>query len=76
MRRVVILALALMAIPASGQTLTCEVSGAYCFDHHGYESTEQQAPGGYVHGWDNRGQTWTEWTHGGQTYTWPTSPVR
>jgi hypothetical protein len=76
MTRILALALALAAAPASAQTptLTCEASGSYrhCFDHHGYESTEQQSPGGYVHRWDNRGKTWTEWTHGGQTYTWPT----
>jgi hypothetical protein len=76
MTRLIAVALAIVAIggPSHGQTLTCEISGAYrhCFDHHGYESTEQQSPGGYTHGWDNRGRTWTTWEHDGRTYTWPT----
>jgi hypothetical protein len=58
-----------------GQTLTCEISGAghiaHCFDHHGYESTEERS-GDYVHGHANRGRAWTEWRRGDRTYTWPT----
>ena|SRR5271166_5246648 len=49
MSRLVALAFALAAAPALAQTptLTCETGGAYrhCFDHHGYESTEERSPG-------------------------------
>jgi hypothetical protein len=71
MLRTLALVLALAAAPASAQTLTCETSGSYrhCFDHHGYESTVQSSPGGYTHGWDNRGKAWATWEHNGQTYT-------
>ena len=43
---------AVMGGPSLAQTLTCETSGAYrhCFDHHGYESTEERR-GDYIHGW-------------------------
>jgi hypothetical protein len=36
-----------------GQTLKCETRGAYrhCFDHHGYDSTEERS-GDYVRGWE------------------------
>jgi hypothetical protein len=58
---------------ALAQTLTCETSGAYrhCFDHRGYESTEERR-GDYVHGWDSNGRRWTTWEHDGRTVTWPT----
>jgi hypothetical protein len=72
--RILSLALALAPAPAwPEQTLTCETSGAYrlCFDHHGYESTEQRS-GDYTHGWDSKGHAWTTWDHNGHTYTWPT----
>jgi hypothetical protein len=72
---------ALTMVTAASQTesaralsvLTCETSGAYrhCFDHHGYESTEERS-GDYVHGWDNQGRAWTTWSHDGLTHTWPT----
>jgi hypothetical protein len=26
----------------------------------------------YIHGWDNKGDAWTEWRQGDRTYTWPT----
>jgi hypothetical protein len=76
MRLVVIWTLiALAAAPALAQTppLTCETRGAYrhCFDHHGYESTEELS-GDYVHGHDNQGRTWTTWDHDGRSETWPT----
>jgi hypothetical protein len=74
MSRVLILTLALAKTgPSLGQTLTCETRGSYrhCFDHHGYESTEERS-GDYVHGWDNRGRAWTERRRGDRTYTWPT----
>jgi hypothetical protein len=77
MTRVIALAFASLvaATPASAQppTLTCETRGAYrhCFDHHGYESTEERS-GDYVHGWDNRGKAWTTWEHDGRAETWPT----
>ena len=53
--------------------LTCETSRdrRHCFDHHGYESTEERS-GDYVHGWDNQGRAWTTWSHDGLTHTWPT----
>jgi hypothetical protein len=75
--RIVALTFASLIAAASGfaqtPTLTCETSGAYrhCFDHHGYESTEERS-GDYVHGRDNRGGAWTTWEHDGRTYTWPT----
>jgi hypothetical protein len=51
MIRLVVLALALAAATASAQTptLTCETRGdtRRCFDHHGYESTEERS-GDYV----------------------------
>jgi hypothetical protein len=58
---------------AVAQTLTCETSGAYrhCFDHRGYESTEERS-GDYVHGWGAKGHAWTEWRQGDRTYSWPT----
>jgi hypothetical protein len=74
MTRVVALAFALVAAPASaGPTLTCETSGAYrhCFDHHGYASAEERS-GDYVHGRDSQGHAWTTWEHNGRTETWPT----
>jgi hypothetical protein len=73
MTRAVALALFLLTGPALGQTLTCETQGAvsHCFDHHGYETTEERS-GDYVHGHDNRGRTWTTWEHDGRMYTWPT----
>jgi hypothetical protein len=65
-----------VVLPALAQTpsLTCETSGSYrhCFNHQGYDSTEQQSPGGYVHGWDNRGHAWTTWDHNGVSTTWTT----
>jgi hypothetical protein len=75
MTRLVVLALALAAAPASAMPrLTCEVSGAgkaaHCFDHHGYLSTEERS-GDYVHGHDNQGHAWTEWRRGNRTYLWP-----
>jgi hypothetical protein len=75
MTRLVVLALALAAAPASaGPTLTCEISGAgkaaHCFGHHGYLSTDERS-GDYVHGHDNQGHTWTEWRRCNRTYVWP-----
>jgi hypothetical protein len=63
-----------LTTPRGASEMTCEISGAYrhCFDHHGYESTEQQSPGGYTHGWDSTGHRWTTWEHNGTTTTWPT----
>jgi hypothetical protein len=75
MTRALALALALAVTgPSLAQTVTCETSGAYrhCFDYHGYLSTEEQSPGGYVHGWDSEGRRWTTWEHDGRAYTWPT----
>jgi hypothetical protein len=71
-RRRLALALVMTGGRALAQTLTCETSGAYrhCFDHHGYESTEERR-GDYVHGWDSNGHRWTTWEHDGRTYTWP-----
>jgi hypothetical protein len=75
MRLILALALVLAAAPAVAQTptLTCETRGdiRHCFDHHGYESTEERSRD-YVHGRDNRGAAWTTWEHDGRTYTWPT----
>jgi hypothetical protein len=79
-RRLVAPAFALVAVPALAQTptLTCEMRGdiRHCFDHHGYESTEQRSPGGYVHGWDNRGGAWTTWDHNGLADPVLTGPWR
>jgi hypothetical protein len=75
-RRLTALALACGLAPTGGppfaQTLTCETRRAYrhCFDHRGYQSTEERS-GDYVHGWDNRSRAWTEWRQGDRTYTWP-----
>jgi hypothetical protein len=77
MTRVLAFALILSAASAVTETptptLTCETRGdiRHCFDHHGYESTEERS-GDYVHGRDNRGGAWTTWEHNGHTYTWPT----
>ena len=66
-------ALVLAAPASAGPTLTCETRGdiRHCFDHHGYESTEERS-GDYVHGWDSQGRRWTTWEHDGRTCTWPT----
>jgi hypothetical protein len=74
---VVSFVLALAALPAAaafGGEITCETSGdiRHCFDHHGFESTEERSPGGYTHGHDNQGRAWTMWTQDGATTTWPT----
>jgi hypothetical protein len=63
--------------PALAGELACEAQGdiRHCFDHHGYESTEERS-GEYVHGHDNRGHAWTTWEHGGRTTTWPTPQSR
>jgi hypothetical protein len=74
MIRVLALTFALAAAPALAQTgtLTCEQSGdrRHCFDHHGYEATEERS-GDYVHGHNYQGHAWTRWQHDGRTYTWP-----
>ncbi len=48
MSRLVALAFALAAAPALAQTptLTCETAYRHCFDHHGYESTEERSTAG------------------------------
>jgi hypothetical protein len=73
MARAMALAIALATTPARAGELTCEMRGdiRHCFDHHGYESTEERS-GDYVHGHDNRGRAWTTWEHDGRTETWPT----
>jgi hypothetical protein len=56
------------------QTLTCTKDDhvRHCFNHQGYESTEERSRD-YVHGHDNTGHAWIVWEHDGRTETWDTT---
>jgi hypothetical protein len=61
--------------PALGQNLTCETRGnlGHCWDRSGTTVlTQEAAPGGYAHSWDDKGHSATTWEHNGVSETWRT----